>query len=216
MLLTNIAEAGGNGLEGYGVPSNMEFYGGGSIGSASQDASCTLDNSKSCSDKDTGYKVFAGARLTPDTEPGSLPTLGVEGGYINFGKSSSSGDLLSTRGNDIGDTSANSDVTGLYAAGVAFMPVAPQTEVFAKAGVIRWNQDNKYAQSETEDPESDLNYSQSSSRSGFGGIAGVGAQYKVTDNVAVRGEYEQGFSIGKDKNKTNPSLLSVGAVFSSL
>ena len=44
---------------------------------------------------------------------------------------------------------------------------------------------------------------------------GVGAQYQLTDNLSVRGEYERGFGIGKDANKTDPSLLSVGAVFST-
>lgn len=35
MLLANTAEAGG-GMEGFGVPSNMDFYGGGSVGMTSQ------------------------------------------------------------------------------------------------------------------------------------------------------------------------------------
>ncbi|QTR48597.1 outer membrane beta-barrel protein [Candidatus Thiothrix anitrata] len=222
MLLTNAAQAGG-GLEGFGVPSNMDFYGGGSIGMASQDGACgSIANAKGCDDSDQGYKIFGGARLKPNTEPGALPSLGVEGGYINFGESSATGDLIHTRLNlseDHGDITASSELSGIYAAGVAFMPVAPKTEVLAKAGVMRWSQKNERKQTViingTPDPLDNRNESTSSSSSGFGGLLGVGAQYQMTDNLSVRGEYERGFGIGKDANKTEPSLLSVGAVFST-
>ena len=222
MLLANTAEAGG-GMEGFGVPSNMDFYGGGSVGMTSQDGACgSIANPTGCEDSDKGYKIFGGARLKPNTEPGALPSLGVEGGYINFGESSATGDLMSGPENrrvDQGDIVSSSELSGIYAAGVAFMPIAPKTEILAKAGVMRWNQENTYKQTVLDngvpDPEDERNLSTSTSESGFGGLLGVGAQYQMTDNLAVRGEYERGFGIGKDANKTDPSLLSVGAVFST-
>ena len=216
MLLANTAEAGG-GMEGFGVPSNMDFYGGGSVGTTSQDGACgSIANPTGCEDSDKGYKIFGGARLKPNTEPGALPSLGVEGGYINFGESSATG--TSSRREEstpFFNDSSTSELSGIYAAGVAFMPVAPRTEVLAKAGVMRWNQKNKVSKTEIEDPIGGDNQSTSTSESGFGGLLGVGAQYQMTDNLAVRGEYERGFGIGKDSNKTDPSLLSVGAVFST-
>ena len=216
MLLANTAEAGG-GMEGFGVPSNMDFYGGGSVGMTSQDGACgSIANPSGCEDSDKGYKIFGGARLKPNTEPGALPSLGVEGGYINFGESSATG--TSSRREEstpFFNDSSTSELSGIYAAGVAFMPVAPRTEVLAKAGVMRWNQKNKVSKTEIEDPIGGDNQSTSTSESGFGGLLGVGAQYQMTDNLAVRGEYERGFGIGKDSNKTDPSLLSVGAVFST-
>lgn len=216
MLLANTAEAGG-GMEGFGVPSNMDFYGGGSVGMTSQDGACgSIANPTGCEDSDKGYKIFGGARLKPNTEPGALPSLGVEGGYINFGESSATG--TSSRREEstpFFNDSSTSELSGIYAAGVAFMPVAPRTEVLAKAGVMRWNQKNKVSKTEIEDPIGGDNQSTSTSESGFGGLLGVGAQYQMTDNLAVRGEYERGFGIGKDSNKTDPSLLSVGAVFST-
>lgn len=216
MLLANTAEAGG-GMEGFGVPSNMDFYGGGSVGMTSQDGACgSIANPTGCEDSDKGYKIFGGARLKPNTEPGALPSLGVEGGYINFGESSATG--TSSRREEstpFFNDSSTSELSGIYAAGVAFMPVAPRTEVLAKAGVMRWNQKNKVSKTEIEDPIGGDNQSTSTSESGFGGLLGVGAQYQMTDNLAVRGEYERGFGIGKDANKTDPSLLSVGAVFST-
>lgn len=224
MLLTNTAEAGG-GMEGFGVPSNMDFYGGGSVGMTSQDGACgSIANPTGCEDSDKGYKIFGGARLKPNTEPGALPSLGVEGGYINFGESSATGDLMHVRpdySEDQGDIVSSSELSGIYAAGVAFMPVAPKTEILAKAGIMRWSQKNNYKQTViydgVPDPEDEegRNISTSTSDSGFGGLLGVGAQYQMTDNLAVRGEYERGFGIGKDSNKTDPSLLSVGAVFST-
>jgi opacity protein-like surface antigen len=189
----------------------------------SQDGACgSIANPSGCEDSDKGYKIFGGARLKPNTEPGALPSLGVEGGYINFGESSATGDLMSGPENrrvDQGDIVSSSELSGIYAAGVAFMPIAPKTEILAKAGVMRWNQENTYKQTVLDngvpDPEDERNLSTSTSESGFGGLLGVGAQYQMTDNLAVRGEYERGFGIGKDANKTDPSLLSVGAVFST-
>lgn len=234
--MANTAYAGG-GLEGYGVPSNMDFYGGGSVGMAKQDGACRLINGGSdCKNSGTGYKVFAGARLTPNQQYSSssvlgyagenppqnpqttttLPTLGIEGGYINFGKSSTSGTLLSTRGGIIGSTAASDELTGLYAAGTVSMPVAPRTEVMAKAGVLRWSQDGQNNTTITGLPNDPRNQSTSSSKSGFGTLLGVGAQYQLMDNVSIRGEYEQGFGVGDGNSATKPSLLSVGAVFSTL
>ena len=127
MLLANTAEAGG-GMEGFGVPSNMDFYGGGSVGMTSQDGACgSIANPTGCEDSDKGYKIFGGARLKPNTEPGALPSLGVEGGYINFGESSATGDLMSGPENrrvDQGDIVSSSELSGIYAAGVACVSLA--------------------------------------------------------------------------------------------
>lgn len=212
ILLADTAFAGG-GLEGYGVPSNMDFYGGASVGMARQDGACRLlAGGNNCEDSDTGYKLFAGARLTPDTQPGTMPILGIEGGYINFGKSSSNGPLLSTRGGIIGSSEANDELTGLYAAGTVAMPVAPRTEVMAKAGVMRWSQESTVSAT----PLLGSVTNQSNTKTGFGGLLGVGAQYQLMDNISIRGEYEHGFGVGDNNTKTKPRLLSVGAVFSSL
>jgi len=216
-LWASTAHAGG-GMEGFGVPSNMDFYAGGSIGMASQDGACnTLSGSTGCTDSGTGYKVFAGAHLKPNAPDGTLPKLGVEGGYIKFDGSSATSELL-LRPNSppIGRTSTSSDLSGIYAAGTVSMPVAPRVEILGKAGVMHWSQDNKNTTVIDDDPEDERNQSTSSSESGFGGLLGAGAQYKINDNFSVRGEYERGFGVGKGASKTEPSLLSVGAVFSTL
>lgn len=220
--MANTAEAGG-GMEGFGIPPNMDFYGGGSIGTTSQNGACgSIANFTGCDDASDGYKIFGGARINPQIHSGTLPSLGVEGGYINFGESHATGDLMSARigfSEDQGDISSSSNLDGIYAAGVAFMPVAPKTEIFAKAGIMRWSQKNTYQQTVIDggvvDPLDERNVSTSTTETGFGGLLGVGAQYQMTDNLSVRGEYERGFGIGKDTRKTEPSLLSIGAVFST-
>lgn len=209
-LLVNTAYAGG-GLEGVGVPSNMDFYGGASAGMASTDGACNaVIDATSCEDTSTGYKAFGGVRVSPTTQQDTLPTLGLEAGYISFGESSADGVLMSPRNIPIGVTKATSETSGVYVSGVGYMPVAPRTELIGKAGFMYWNQDGK-----VESPD-DPTQNTSSSESGFGTILGAGAQYKVTDNLSIRGEYEQAFGVGKDNSEEEPSLLSVGAVFSTL
>lgn len=210
-LLLNTAHAGG-GLEGFGVPSNMDFYGGGSIGSSSEDGACdAVNGTTSCEDSSTGYKIFAGARLAPTVNQNTLPTLGVEGGYINFGESSAEGVILSDRGFVIDNSSSESETSAAYLAAVGYLPVAPRTELLGKAGITYWSQDGKITSATGETP------STTSSESGIGTLLGVGAQYQINDNLSVRGEYEQAFGIGKDTSfATEPKMMSVGAVFSTL
>jgi opacity protein-like surface antigen len=219
MLVANTAQAGGA-LAGVGIPDNMDFYAGGSMGLSSQDGACSsLSNPITCEDSGTGYKVFAGARLKPNTPEGTLPTIGIEGGYIDFGESKAGGLASRPNADPYGKTSSNSDLSGIYAAGTAFMPVAPRVELLAKAGIMHWSQENKQATVVDSDPDpasDDRNVSSSSSDSGFGGLLGAGAQYKVTDNISVRGEYERGFGVGNNNTKTEPGLLSIGAVLSTL
>lgn len=212
LLAANNTHAGG-GMEGFGVPSNMNFYIGASAGTAAQDGACdVLDNQNACDDSGSGYKVFAGTRLSPQTQNANLPVLGVEGGYINFGESTAKGDLINIRQFDIGDTSSSSNLSGFYAVATASKEIAPRTTLFGKGGALYWTQENETSIQETGLSE----VKTSSEESGFGGLLGLGAEYQMTDNLSVRGEYERGFGVGKDDTKTDPSLLSVGAVFSTL
>lgn len=224
VLLANAAYAGG--LEGFGVPSNMNFYGGGSVGMASENGACNATaGATNCEDSSTGYKVFAGARLNPKSDsvssfavqadgsvaPSSLPALGVEAGYINFGESSAEGIILSPRGIKIGDSKTSNETSGMYLSAVGYMPVAPRTELIGKAGLLYWSQDGKL------DAPADPTQNESSSESGVGTLLGAGAQYQVNDNLSIRGEYEKAFGVGSDtKYESDPGLLSVGAVFSTL
>ncbi|MEN9500764.1 MAG: hypothetical protein RI964_49 [Pseudomonadota bacterium] len=208
-LLANAAYAGG--MEGYGVPDNMTFYGGASIGGVNQDGACdVVDNTHDCKKPNNGYKVFAGTRFAPMYDAQTLPSVGAEMGYIDFGESTSQGEILSERGFSLGDANVSNNVSSTYLAGVGYLPVAPNTELIGKAGLALWQQDGKVAVPE----DSALN--SNSTNSGLGTLLGAGAQYRVNDNLSVRGEYEQVFDTAKDTSyKTDASLYSVGAVFST-
>jgi len=210
-LLLGSAHAGG--LDGTGIPSNMSFYGGGSAGLAAQKGACgAVPSSTDCTDSGTGYKVFAGTRIEPQTTgETTLPSLGAEVGYIDFGNSSANSTILSARGVPIGQSNANSKVTSVYAAGVGYLPVAPRTELIGKAGAAYWSQKGNV------DVAVDPTLNSSASSSGVGLLLGGGAQYKLNDNFSVRGEYEHVFGTGNGTSyKSDASLLSVGAVFSTL
>lgn len=213
-LLANMAYAGG--LEGYGVPSNLSFYAGGSVGTTSQDGACgaiTADeefiSSTGCNDSDTGYKAFVGTRISPKANPHMLPTLGAEAGYIDFGESTAEGHIVRSPGGF--DTQSKSELSSLYAAGVGYLPVAPRTELLGKAGVAYWEQDGKY-----EVPE-DTERNTTNSSNGVGVLLGAGAQYQVNNNFTVRGEYEQVLDTASDTPfASDASLYSLGAIFSTL
>ncbi len=209
-LLANTAFAGG--YEGYGVPNNMTFYGGASVGGIDQEGACdTVDNSRDCETSGTGYKVFAGTRLAPTYDANMLPPVGVEAGYMDFGESTSKGEILSERGFSLGDANVSSELSASYLAGVGYLPVAPNTELIGKAGIAYWQQDGK-----VEVPD-DSALNTNSTNSGLSTLLGAGAQYRVNDNLSVRGEYEQVFDTAKDTSyKTDASMYSVGAVFSTL
>lgn len=216
-LLANVANAGG--MEGYGVPSNVSLYGGASAGMANQEGACSAANASSnCDDSAGGYKVFVGSRVTPQgnglvaTPTGmmpssSLPTLGVEAGYLDFGASTADGKAGRA---DIFDANFSSDLSASYLAGVGYVPVAPRTELLGKAGAAFWKQNGKREVLQ----DTDLNIG--TSNSGVGLLLGGGAQYKVSDNLAVRGEYEHVFGTASDTSyESDAGMYSIGAVFST-
>lgn len=217
-LLANAAHAGG--MEGYGVASNISAYGGASAGMATHEGGCLAANaSTDCEDAAGGYKVFAGVRAAPNPDgyvvgptgmmPSSaLPTLGVEAGYMDLGDSTATG---KTGRANIYDANFSSDLSASYLAGVGYVPVAPRTELLGKVGAAFWEQTGKREVAQ----DTDLNIE--SVNSGVGLLLGGGAQYKVTDNLSVRGEYEHILGTAKDTAyESDAGLLSVGAVFSTL
>ena len=211
LLSQSIVHAGGSGLSGSGVPSNMKFYAGASAGLSSHDGACNgeIEPLYSCDDKDTGYKVFGGVRLDPDQHASSymLPAIGLEAGYIDFGENKASG-----KEPPRGDYKRESDnnISGIYAAAVGYLPVSANTEVMGKAGALFGTQESSVKTDYT-NPITD-NFSNDD----VSALVGVGVQHKFSPNLAVRGEYERALKVGKDTvNETDASLLSVGAVFST-
>lgn len=216
-LLANSVYAGG--LEGYGAPSNVSLYGGLSAGLSSHDGACATDTTD-CKDGDTGRKTFVGLRAAPNQNPSelwatpagvmpasSLPTMGVELGYMDLGENTAKG----TAGREgIYDSELQSELSASYVAGVGYVPVAPRTELLGKVGAAFWKQNG--SKTVAEDAELDTN----STNSGVSMLLGAGAQVKLNPNLSLRGEYERvlGTAAATDY-EADASLLSVGAVFST-
>lgn len=221
LLTASSVHAGG--MEGYGVPSNMAFYGGASAGMSQYDGACAASStSNECEDSSSGYKVFAGVRLSPNQHsrvmgPGgisvptaSLPTLGAEIGYIDFGESTAD-DHVGRPAPGGFNADVSSEVSAVYAAGVGYLPVAQGTELIGKAGVAYWDQKGKL------DVPTEPTLNNESSNSGVGLMLGAGAQYHINPNLSIRGEYEHIMGTGSDTSyESDASMLSLGAVFSTL
>lgn len=218
-LLANTAFAGG--MEGYGIPSNISVYGGASAGMATNEGACLADaTSTDCEDSPTGSKYFAGVRATPSNQgflatptgvipASSLPTIGVELGHMDLGENTAKGHVGRAAPGGF-DSKLRSELSANYLSGVAYVPVAPRTELLGKIGAAYWKQNG----SKTVAEDADLNTS--SSNSGVSVLLGGGAQVNVTPNLAVRGEYERILGTAADTAyESDADLLSVGAVFST-
>ena len=133
-------------------------------------------------DKDCmGWKVFGGYQFAPN--------FAVEGGYYklaDINKSNAFGDTLKLQ------------ASGVAISGVASMPVAPKIDLFGKLGMMQW------------DAKGTINGKTFDKDDGTDVMAGVGLNYKITDTLGIRGEYEHiDGDVGSD-------MLSAGATFSTL
>jgi hypothetical protein len=127
------------------------LYLGASLGNATLDFE-NPDSDIDLDDDDTGYKLFGGFRFT---------LLGVEGGYVDFGKIENSG----LRG----------ELSGFNAFGVLSLGLGP-VELFGKVGGFAWESELSDAVDSFEDD-------------GVDPVAGVGIGFRL-GNLGLRGEYE--------------------------
>lgn len=184
------AQAGGDYLQGWGVAPQTRFYVGGSLGVANQDG---YEEGNT-----TAGKLLGGVRYGRH--------LGAEVGYAMLGE-------VEKKGEGRVAPMMKSDTDGLYAAVMGYMPVAHRTEVFGKAGVMRWDSDysNDYNKA-----DNDNGYDDSASNdSGTSPLIGIGAQYHMNPNMFVRGEWERVMGTGNDDNESDVDLLTVGVTLST-
>ena len=185
------------------------FYVGGSVGGAWVDIcnvagdianmtrSAGATNVTSDEDEgDTVFKLFAGYKFNKN--------FAIEGGYADLGKytASASGSLGGVSGAINGDVKAYA----IFIDAVGFLPATTNEDfsVFGKAGL---------AYTETK-------ANASAAIAGFGSASasdresevvpklGLGAQYYVTRNAALRAEYDIYFNVG-DEGKTGESNVQV-------
>jgi len=183
--LTGAAQAGGDYLQGWGVSPQTRFYAGGSLGVADQGE---YEDGNS-----TAGKLFGGIRYGR--------YLGAELGYTKLGG------VESTLGDRL-ETLLESETSGLYAAAMGYIPVAHRTELMGKVGVMGWDTDLSRT-------EQLINTKAEYDDSGTSPLVGIGAQYHMTPNMAVRGEWERVFDAGNDDHETDVDLLTLGLTLST-
>lgn len=115
------------------------------------------------------------------------PNFGVEAGYHN---------LL-----DIETDVGTAKINGISVAGIAGMPLGESAEVFGKLGVLSSKADTTYKSIKSGDD---------TSKKSTDLLVGVGAGYKFTSNLGVRGEYEH---VKDDEGSTG--ILSGGLTYST-
>jgi len=113
-------------------------------------------------DSTIGWKIFGGYELND--------ILAVEGGYVSFGEMDGP--------TEIGATTVF-EATGFEAAVVGNYPLNSQFSVFGKVGLLAWD-------AELSNPNSVFSFSDTGTDVFFG----IGAQYEISGNFAVRGSWE--------------------------
>ena len=161
-----------------------DWYVGGAVGQS--DAKVDTTGTTSSDKTDTGYKLFAGARLSPN--------LAIEGGFADMGKASFSD----------GTTSGSLKLSAVYLDAVGILPLNPQWDLYGRLGLSSSNLKVTGSVGGATGSDSDRTVQPH---------FGLGGQYKLSKTVALRAEWER-FRGKYDKNGVSDSgnvdLFSVG------
>jgi len=187
-----------------GTANAADFYAGLGVGQAtSKDYEDYVANtwddgsftSANFDDSDTGYRVFVGARITPN--------FSAELGHVDF---------------DEGSTRAESDGTVFYAAGpvrhsvsadgldlsvVGRLPVSEAAGLHVRLGMLNWDASEKIS-------DSTGGFSGSDDGSDF--FFAFGGEYSVNERVGIRAEYAF-YSLDTDGGTFDVDMLSVAGAF---
>ena len=161
------------------------------------DAGYRLDNS------DTGAKLFGGYSFTSN--------WGAEFGYVDLGTATFSGTSSGAANQD------QFSAKGVVLSAIGTWPLGNDFSVLGKLGAITAKTQYNCVQN--------CAAIQSNEKTGVYAALGIGAQYKITNNVSLRTEYERfngvkseatgaGASAGASASwKSNYDLLSLGVVY---
>jgi OOP family OmpA-OmpF porin len=130
--------------------------------------------------------------------------LAVEGGYIDFGKSKYKADYLG------GSAQGSLKAGGFDMAAVVSLPLNDSFSIFGKAGLVAANIKSSLSAGV---PASLASGSHSSSE--LLPLLGVGASYKLTQNIDLRGDYDHVSGLGNAKKtgKMDDNMFSLGLVY---
>jgi OmpA-OmpF porin, OOP family len=192
LLLANAAQAQSTFPKGW--------YGGVSVGQSQVNIDSNVlpitnagATSLSTNDTDTAYKIFGGYRF--------LRNLAVEAGYMDFGKFSAT-----RTENFFGGNSVRADIksSGFFGEVVGILPTSDRFDLFAKLGFIATSTKTNVSSTGF----IILTGPTSASKSEVNLLAGIGAEYRFTNQLGLRVEYEQAFDVG-DANTTGEGDIGV-------
>jgi OOP family OmpA-OmpF porin len=153
-----------------------------------------LPGGTTCSsdDKDSGWKLFAGAQFHQNAA--------VEFGYLDLGKGT-----ISLSGPGVGGTAAW-EATGFNLALVGTLPVNNEFGFLGRIGFFMWDLDFSV---------SGVGGSSSASASGTDITYGVGVKYDFSKTVGMRAEWEKFKDVGDEieTGQGDIDLLSLSLVF---
>ncbi|MDD9884997.1 MAG: porin family protein [Gammaproteobacteria bacterium] len=193
-------------------PANAQSVGDGyvgfSIGQTELDDACdgnAIVTVTSCDDEDTGLAIYAGYNFHEN--------FAVEGGYIDFGESTTDVVVNST------SATTKNELWSLYGAGVGKINVSERVTLFGKIGFHRWEADVKLSSANSISFDDD----------GFDLFYGVGGQVSMPgDKLKIRLEYQifevedpydgEVFSLGSsnyqfDGSSNDVNFLSLGITY---
>lgn len=171
-----------------------------SLDHAHFDGALTANGATGLSSSDSGstnkWRLQGGYRFNP--------YVAVEAGYIDFGKTKYSASYSG------GSAQGSLKAGGVDVVGLLSLPVNDSFSVFGKAGVVA----AKVESSLTAGAPASL-ASGSDSEHVTRPLLGVGALYKLTDNIDLRADYDHVSGLGKtDKTgKMDANLFSLGVAY---
>lgn len=132
------------------------------------------------------------------------PNFAVEAGYIDFGKARYSATY--TGGTAEGTVKAG----GIDIAALGILPLTHNLSVFGKAGLVAAHVKSNLSATGTAAAASG-----SASANVISPLIGVGLDYKLTDTVDLRTEYDHASNLGKSgkTGKMTADMLSVGIAY---
>jgi opacity protein-like surface antigen len=159
-----------------------------------------LASTSSKEDSDTAFKVFFGYRM--------LPNLAFEAGITDFGTYTNKRTVTSSSiASGTGDFKSEVSVAGVHLDALGILPLAGNTDVFGKIGLVATSVKNKLSTT------SPAFRAVSPDDTGSANLKlGVGAEWRIA-RVGLRVEYEQIFNVGDSRvtgGKFDIRMVSAG------
>lgn len=175
---------------------NAAWYVGGSYGVTKYEDLCDSvsgDAGATCDDEADAYKIFGGARVSPN--------MAFEMAYVDMGTATASNGLTG-----VGLVDRTVEVTGLNFSVLGIKPLSKSFDIFGKFGLMLWEADatttNNIGSTTLSVGDSDINF-------------GFGANYNINNSFTVRAEFERFHNISYESELETPvSFLTLGVVVS--